>query len=130
LQLERQIADLVEKQRTPIRELEAPLSLCERSREGASFVPEEFTLQECTWNCGAIQSNEWPLLSRALVVKGAGNDFFARAGFALNQGYRIAIGDDTNHVQDLLKREASSHNLDGAGGARFVIHRDPLSLLL
>jgi hypothetical protein len=84
LQLERQIADLVEKQRTPIRELEAPLSLCERSRKGSSFVPEELTLKECTWNCGAIQSNEWPLLSRALVVKGAGNDFFARAGFALN----------------------------------------------
>jgi hypothetical protein len=58
LQLERQIADLVEKQRTLIRELEAPLSLCVGPREGASFVPEEFTLEECTWNCGAIQSNE------------------------------------------------------------------------
>ena len=69
---ERQIADLVEKQRTPIRELESPLGLRARARESASFVAEEFTLQQCTWNCGAVQGNEWPLPSRTLVSEGRG----------------------------------------------------------
>jgi hypothetical protein len=56
-------------------------------------------------------------------MHGAGDDFFSSAGFALNQGLGIAFGDHTNDMQDLLKREASSHHLVGGGGAQFAIHK-------
>src|SRR5437016_1885787 len=119
---------LVEKERTPIRELEPPLGSRAGAREGASFVAEEFALKQETGNCGAVKGNERPLPSRTLVVNGAGDDFFARTGLALNQCHAIAIRDHTDQVQNLLKHEASSHNLDGARGVRFAIHRNPLSL--
>jgi hypothetical protein len=128
LQLQGQIADLVEKESTPIREVESPLGLRASARESASFVAEEFALEQGPGNSRAVQDYERSLPSRTLVVNGMGDDFFARAGFVLNQGYRIGIGYHTNQVQDFLKREASSHNLDCARAARFPIHRNPLSI--
>ena len=115
--------------RAPVGELEAPLGLRAGARESSSFVAEEFALQQGPGNRRAVQGDEWPLPSRTLVVNGAGDDFFARAGFALNQCHAVAIADHTNQVQDLLKREAASHNLDGAGGAWLAIHRNPPSLM-
>jgi len=125
LKLERQVADFVQEQRAPVGQLEPPLGLRACACESASFVAEEFALQQGPGNRGAVQGNERPLLSRALVMNGAGDNFLARARLTLNQCHGITIRDHTNQVQDFLKREASSYNL---GGARLIIHRNPLSL--
>src|SRR5580700_4519 len=51
----------------------------------------------------------------------AGDELFSGTGVALNQGYRIGIGDHANQIQNLLKRETSSHNL--VDGAQFALHK-------
>jgi hypothetical protein len=68
LQFEGQIADLIEKERTPIRELEPPPGLRAGARESASFVAEEFALQQGPGNRGAVQGNERAMTSLPVPV--------------------------------------------------------------
>jgi hypothetical protein len=44
-------------------------------------------------------------------VNGAGDDFFAGAGFALDQGYRVGFGNNANLIQDILKCGTTAHHL-------------------
>ena len=46
LQLERQLADLVEEQRAAVRELEAARAALQRAGEGAALVAEELALDQ------------------------------------------------------------------------------------
>ena len=91
--------------------MEAPLGLCTGSREGASFVSEKFALQQGPRDRGAVQLYKWTLPARTLVVNGAGDDLLAGAGFALNQGYRIAFCDHADQSQDLLKCRTEANDL-------------------
>ena len=75
-----------------------PLVCAHAPGASASFVAEEFALQQGLGNRGAVQGNERPLPSRVLVVNGAGDDFFARARLTLNQCHGITIRDHTNQV--------------------------------
>ena len=95
--------------------LESPFGLCVRAREGASFVAEEFALQQGSGNRGAVQLYKRSLAARTLVVNGAGDDFFAGAGFALNQGHGVALGDHANQIQNALKCGAVAHD--------FLVHQ-------
>src|SRR5208337_2226043 len=103
LQFQGQIADFVQKESAPVGQLEAPLGLSACPREGASFVAEEFALQQGPRDCGAVQLYKWALPARTLVVNGAGDDLLAGAGFALNQGHRIAFCDHADQSQNFLK---------------------------
>jgi len=50
-------------------------------------------------------------------MNGAGDDLFAGAGFALNQGYRIALCDHADQSQDLLKSRTEANDLLVHNGA-------------
>lgn len=57
LKFQRHVANLVQKERVPIRHLESSLGLGTRARESASFVAEEFTLQQSTRNRSTVKSH-------------------------------------------------------------------------
>src|SRR5262249_28488267 len=73
LQLQGNLADLVEKQGTAVRELEPADTLCDRARERTALVAEELALEQARWNGGTVHLDERALPTRAGVVDGAGN---------------------------------------------------------
>jgi hypothetical protein len=76
LQFERQIAHLIQKQRTCVGVLKAPGRLSPRSGECSALVAEEFALDETIWHCRAVHL-------------GLGDQFFARTGLAQDKDRRI-----------------------------------------
>src|SRR5580698_5489494 len=60
------IPDLVEKQGSTMRLLEATHSRARRPGECAFFVSEEFRLQKLRRDCRRIQCHEWPVGARTV----------------------------------------------------------------
>src|SRR5438105_819615 len=79
LEFQRDIADLVQKQRALVRQLQAASRLRDRTREGAPLMPEEFTLQQTPGNGSAVELNQSPLPPAAALVNGARNELFSCA---------------------------------------------------
>ena len=82
LQLERDIADFVQKNRAAVRQLEPADALRDRSGKRAALVPEQFRFEQAGGNRGAIDFDERAFAPRAQIVDRAGDQFLARAGFA------------------------------------------------
>jgi len=60
LQLERNVPDLIQEKRAAVGQLKAPDALRDRSRKGASFVAEQFALQQTRGNSSTIDLDERP----------------------------------------------------------------------
>src|SRR5207244_5387672 len=71
LQLERDVADLVEEDRPLVRQLEPPDPLRDRTREGAPLVAEELALEETRRDGRAVELHERAFPTPAQVVNGA-----------------------------------------------------------
>src|SRR5262249_38911772 len=85
LQCEGQVADFIEEQRPLMGQFKASEALREGPREGAFFVPEEFAFQEVRREGGAVDRDKGARAPRAEAVQGARQEFFARAGLALEE---------------------------------------------
>src|SRR5690606_25434935 len=85
LQRERHVADLVEEQRPPARQLDLADRLLHRTGERAALVSEQLAFQELLGNGRAVDRDEPAVLARALRVQGAGNELLARAALAQDQ---------------------------------------------
>src|SRR5262245_892856 len=92
LQLERQLADLVEEDRPAVRRLERALARGDGAGECAALVPEELALQEIAGDGAAVDDDERTLGAPALAVDGLGGDLLARPGLALEEDGRIGRG--------------------------------------
>src|SRR5580658_6501678 len=75
----------IQKERAPIRHLKSPLGLCARARESASFVTEQFALEQRGRNRRAVEGHETLVAARAGLMNGSRDHFFSSACFALNQ---------------------------------------------
>ena len=85
LQLERELADLVEEERAAVGELEAPVRRCSRAGEGALLVAEELALDERRRERRAVDRDERPAAARARLVDRARDELLAGAGLAEEQ---------------------------------------------
>src|SRR5258705_8287001 len=79
LEVERQIADLIEEQRSVVRELEAPLACANRARERAARVSEQLALDERRRQRGAIDDDERVRAAGAPIVNRPGEQLFPGA---------------------------------------------------
>ena len=82
LEVEGHLADLVEKDRAAVGQLEAALARRQGTRERALLVPEELTLLEARSDCGAVDLDQRPVCAEAALVDGAGNQLFSGACLA------------------------------------------------
>ena len=97
------IADFIQKDRAAMCRLKLALALIGRACERTFFVAEQFRFNQFARHRGAVHRNELALpTARALVVNGARDQFFARAGFAANQHRNFCRRDFGNQVIDLL----------------------------
>ena len=78
LHLPRDLADLVQKERSLVRQLESPRLRRDGAGEGPFLVAEEFAFDEILRDGGAVDLDEGLLFPGALPVDGAGDQLLAR----------------------------------------------------
>ena len=93
LQLERHVADLVEKQRALVRQLEPADLLREGARERPLLVAEPLALEQPRRRGGAVHRHERPAPALARRVNGPRDQLLARAGLAEQQDRGVRRGD-------------------------------------
>jgi hypothetical protein len=85
LQLEGQLADLVEEQGPAVGRLEGSLPIGHRAGEGAAHVAEELALDQGGGDGRAVEDDQRAARAGALVVQPLGHQLLAGAGLALDQ---------------------------------------------
>src|SRR5665213_2744698 len=111
LKFEWQLANLIKKQRTLVRQLEPSDLLRNRAREGALFMAEELTLQKAGGNRRAVYLDEAAFPARTEFVNRAGDEFFPRSGLPQDENSRICWRNDLEALQNGLERESLSHHV-------------------
>src|SRR3954467_12840996 len=84
-----EVADLVEEQRAPMRQLEPADARLRRAREGTPLVPEHLALDESARYRRALDPREWLGAPGTGVVDRAGDQLLSRARFAGDEHPRI-----------------------------------------
>src|SRR6266511_2950941 len=87
-----------------VRQLKASDLLGDGARESPALVAEELALQQPRWYGGTIHFDEGAVASRTELMDGAGDEFLARAGFALHEDGRVRGGHDLHLGEHLLQR--------------------------
>src|SRR4029077_7004879 len=89
LKFQRNVANLVKKQRALVGELEPSCFLGDGAGKCSFFVAEQLTLEESERKCGAIQFHESLLAAIAQLMYRARNEFLARSRLPKNQYARV-----------------------------------------
>src|SRR5688572_10798417 len=111
LKLEGEMADLVEKESSPTRDLEeSRLGRC-RVGERALLVTEELTFQQGVGNRGAVHVDERSIPSRSVVVNRASEELLSRPRLSAEQQRYRGVGNDQRRtVERLSQRGTLSEN--------------------
>ena len=109
LHRQRDVADLVQKERSAIGGLGASDASGEGASEGALFVAKEFTFHQCLGQGRAIQGHEWSVLAWREIADGAGDQFLASSAGPAHQHRRFAGSDLTNQLINLAHRIAVAY---------------------
>src|SRR5713101_6692718 len=99
LQLERKIADLIQKQRATVSPLEPPNTARHRSGVGAALVTEQFAFEQTCRYGGAIHFHKWAVRSAAPLVNGFRNQLLAGSCFPVDQHRGAGRRHDSHHAK-------------------------------
>ena len=92
MQLERDVLDFVEKDRTPVSKFKSSDPALDRACKSAFLVPEHLTFKQPGWNRSAVHPDQSPLPAPAQIVNCPGDQFFSSPGFTINQNGRVSGG--------------------------------------
>src|SRR5438876_2269562 len=127
LQLERDVADLVEEERSAVGQLETADPLRDGPGESAALVAEELALEQPRRDGGAVDLDERPPSAPAQVVKGAGDQLLAGARLAADEHGRVGRRDRLRLVQHAFQRRGLTDDvLEVVLGADLVLEVDLL----
>src|SRR5512142_701002 len=87
-----------------MRQLEAACTRLHRARERTLDVSEKFRLGKALWNRSGVERHKMLILTRAVVVNGAGDQFLARAGLSLYQNRAVHRSDELQRVEHVAHR--------------------------
>jgi len=110
LQLQRNLADFVQKNGATVCELESSDPVAMRAREGTFDVTEEFTFEEFLRNRGAIDFDQRPFGPVTARMDCPRDEFLADAGFAENENIRGRIRHGFHLCQHVLQRGTPANN--------------------
>src|SRR5262249_4054343 len=111
LQLERDLAHLIEEQCATVCKLEPPDPLRDRSGERPPLVAEELALEQARGDGGTADLDEGLVAAPARIVDGARNQLFSRAGLAEEENRRVGRCHDLNLVQNVSQRRTVADDL-------------------
>src|SRR5690606_2478786 len=106
LQIERNLADLVEKDRAAVRELKPPDPVAVRAGERALHVPEELARETLVRGRRAVDLDERALAARASGMDHVRDELLTDAGLALDQHARRRLRDRFQTRKHFLQRRA------------------------
>src|SRR5580700_5273148 len=86
------VADLIQKQRAALGNLESPLARGNRASKRALLMTEELALEQIRRYGATIDCGERPLAARTQLMDRTCRDLFARAGLAEDEHGRIKHG--------------------------------------
>src|SRR5258708_13887617 len=104
MQLQRNLANLVQKECAFIRQFKAPNLLTYGPGKCALLVSKQFTFQKPGRNRGAIQRDKPSLFTLAGAMDVAGDEAFAGPGFPQQQNRSVPGRNHPNSIQNFLKR--------------------------
>ena len=104
---------------------ESSHTLRNRSCEGASFVAEQFTLEQTKRNRRAIHANERVVATRSLGVHHPCDEFFASTALALYENCGLSA---RNHIY-LLKHALQRHTVTHQFAVRRLFDAAPEDLV-
>ena len=102
LQRQRHLADLVQKERAAVRQLELPRLALHGPREGAALVAEQLALQDVGGDGGAVDRQEAEIPARRVLVDGVGDQLLAGAALPDDQHAAAGGRHERQLVQHLL----------------------------
>ena len=105
------IADLVEKERAAIRELEAPELGLDCPGKRALLMAKELALEQRLGERSAVDLDEGPFLSLAAVVNGSGDELLAGTTLAPHEDRGVGSRDLLDGLEDLLHRHCPAHQV-------------------
>ena len=111
LEFEGELAELVEKDRPPLRHLEQPLPRHDRAGEAPFLVTEQFALDQRLRNRTAVEDDERLVRSLAHLVDRARHDLFARPGLALDDDGGARRSDLLQNPEDLPHLHTPAHDV-------------------
>src|SRR4029077_959112 len=85
LEFQADVADLIQKQRASVRQLESTLSLDQGTGKGSLLMAKQFALQQPRRDRGAVDARIGAFAPRAEVVNRARNQFLSGACFSVKQ---------------------------------------------
>jgi hypothetical protein len=118
LHVERQVAHLVEKQRSALRRLDAPDLALHGAGEGTPLVAEQLGLDERLGNRAAVDGHERTVGARRSLVDGARAELLAGAAFAADEHRRARCGDLADGAKELAHHFARADHLFVVGADR------------
>ena len=122
MRVERQLADLVEKDRSAVGKLEAADSFLDRARERPFDMAEQFALDQSGGNRAAVDLHERPVAPLAAAVDGPREQFLAGAGFADDEDRRVGGRHALDFSQHVEQRRAVADDLvEIVLGANFLL---------
>src|SRR5262245_15290848 len=116
LKFEGKAADLVEKHRAAVLELEASDAAAQSTGERASLVAEELALQQIRWNRRTAEPDERVRNATASAMEGAGDELLPRSRLPMNEHGGVDRRHGLDVFQDTAQSGAVPHDLR-AGGA-------------
>src|SRR6266581_6164549 len=116
LQFRWHIADLVEEQRAAFGLLETAAPLRVGAGEGASFVAEQFGLEQVAGNRRGVDGDEWRVAARAVPMQGARDEFLAGARVAVDQHRRMRLRETPDGAEHFLHRRCLAEDFRGHAG--------------
>src|SRR5260370_2351462 len=111
LQFERYIADLIQKQRSLVRQLESSNPLGYGACKRAFLMTKQLAFEKAKRNGCAIHFYKRMTLARAQIVNCAGDHFFASTRLALYEDRRIRRRNDSNALKHSFQRLTISNDL-------------------
>jgi hypothetical protein len=111
LQIERQLAELVEEHGAAARELERALARRDRAGERALLVAEQLALDQRASDRAAVHHDERRGGARRQQVQGPRDHVLAGAGLALDQHGRVGRRDALHQSEDLAHRRRLADHL-------------------
>ena len=110
LHTDRQLADLVQKQRAAVRRLEEARLRFDRAGKRSAHMTKELALEERVDHRRAVDGDKGLLAPRADLVERARHQLLPRARLAAHQNDLGVRGEPLNEAEDLLHGGASSHH--------------------
>src|ERR1700722_1236530 len=100
--MQRQVRDLIKKQRAAFSGLNEPSLIAYRSGEAAAFVTEQLAFHEFRRDGAAIYGNKRSIPPRSGLMDQFRHEFLPGPRFSENMNRGLAAGDARNHIAHVL----------------------------